>query len=135
MQHSYFHKPDGIHRTQSGFSMGGVSASKGSVDSLRGSELETFEKLDQNNVLVSVDLNNQFRDYIFSHINGDYASIRKAVELISTCYPQDIVLNFKTNIIQVYNTPEESTRFTTILRKKNTHYDIIPPTSKTHQQC
>ena len=72
MQHSYFHKPNGIHKTQSGL------ASKGSYVSLRGSELETFEKLDQNNVLESVDLDNRFRDDIFSHINGDYASIRKA---------------------------------------------------------
>ena len=121
--------------------MGDVSASKGSDVSLRGSELEAFENLEQNNVLKSVDLDNRFRDDIFSHINGDYASIRKAIEIISTGYPQDIVLNVETNIIQgkflnlrVYNTPDESTPFTTILRKKNTRYDIIPPTSNTHQQ-
>ena len=51
--------------------MGDVSALKGLDVSLIGPELETFEKLDQKNVLESANLDNRFRHSIFSHTHYD----------------------------------------------------------------
>ena len=51
MRHSYFHEPDGIFRTTSGFSMGDVAASCGSDLVLRGAELLFYAELHSQGLL------------------------------------------------------------------------------------
>ena len=63
------------------------------------------------------------------------------MEIITCNYPKEIQLNVETNVIRgkflnlrLYTLQGDSQMFTTILRKQNAKYDIIPPQSNTHSK-
>ena len=69
-------------------------------------------------------------------INGSNAEMMEGIKIIATGYPEDIQLNSEVNIIhgkflnlRIYNVNGDPKLFTTILRKQNCKYIIIPPTS------
>ena len=139
MRHSYFHEPDGIFRTKSGFSMGDVAASQGSDVVLRAAELLFYAELHSRGLLPHVKILTQFRDDIFLYVTGSQEKIKQVLKIVFTGYPLDISLNFKSNLIQgkflnvcLYNDLVDHSPFTTILRKRHTKYDVIPPSSNTH---
>jgi hypothetical protein len=139
MRHSYFHEPDGIFRTKSGFSMGDVAASRGSDVVLRGAELLFYAELHSRGLLQHVKVLTRFRDDIFLYVTGSHDKIKQVLKIVFTGYPLDITLNVESNLIQgkflnvrLYNDLIDRSPFTTILRKRHTKYDVIPPTSNTH---
>ena len=138
MEHSYFKEPSGIFHTTRGFSMGDNSASRGSEVILRDSELGTFAELQAHSLLHTVDDYFRFKDDIHAHPDGSVEEVLEAIRIISTTYPPDIQLNVEINIFQgkflnlrLYNQIQSDRLYTTILRKKNSKYDIIPPNSNT----
>ena len=139
-RHSYFREPNGIFHSDKGYSMGDHSAGRGSEVSLKGSEIESFEKLDRKNYIPSIPFYNRFRDDIGTHItNMSIDIILDIIWIISQNYPKNIQLNLETNIIsgkflnvRHYNVPGKTSPYTTVLRKRNTKYEIIPPTSNTN---
>lgn len=141
MEHSYFKEPNGIYKTLSGFSMGDVAASRGSEVILRGAELEIYEMLYRENLFSVVKRYLRFKDDISVHLAGEKDKMIRAMEIITCNYPKDIQLNVETNVIQgkflnlrLYNVQGDSKTYTTILRKQNAKYDIIPPHSNTHNK-
>lgn len=141
MEHSYFKEPTGIYKTLSGFSMGDVAASRGSEIILRGAELEIFAKLQNENLFSVVKRYLRFKDDISVHLSGDKVKMIRAMEIITCNYPKEIQLNVETNVIKgkflnlrLYNLQGDPKVFTTILRKQNAKYDIIPPHSNTHSK-
>ena len=113
--------------------MGDIAASRGSEVILRGAELEIFRKLKQKNLLKNIVIYLRFKNDIFVIVNGSNEEMTKSLEIIATGYPDDIQLNSEVNIIQgeflnlrIYNVNGESKLFTTILRKQNCKYNIIP---------
>ena len=145
MEHSYFKEPTGIFHTTHGFSMGDNSASRGSEVILRDSELGTFAALDAKSLLHTVDDYFRFKGDIHAHPDGTMEEVLDAIQIISTTYPPAIQLNVEVNIFQgkflnlrLYNLIDSDRLYTTILRKKNSKYDIIPPnsnTSKPYKSC
>ena len=138
MEHSYFHEPTGFFHTTSGFSMGDHSASRGSELILRTSELGTYRLLRAHSLLELTHHYFRFKDDVEAQPEGTREEVLKAIEIISTSYPQDIQLNVEVGIIQgkflnlrIYTLPTSTTSYTTILRKRNSKYDVIPPNSNT----
>ena len=138
MEHSYFKEPAGIFHTTRGYSMGDMSASRGTEVVLRDSELGTFEALHTRDLLDKVEDYFRFKDDVHAHPDGTIEQVLEAIYIISTTYPQDIKLNVEINIFQgkflnlrMYNTIDSDNMFTTILRKRNSKYDVIPPNSNT----
>ena len=138
MEHSYFKEPNGIFHTTRGYSMGDMSASKGSEVILRDSELGTFTVLQARGLLDKVDDYYRFKDEIHAHPDGTFDQVLDAIHIIATTYPQEIQLNVEINIIQgkfltlrLYNQIDTDNMYTTILWKKNSKYDIIPADSNT----
>ena len=144
MNRSYFHEPEGIFRTTRGFSMGDNAAARGSEIILRGAEFSIFERLSRGK-LLSVVKYLRFRDDVSIHLSGNKSDMLKAIKIISTGYPNEILLNMETNVIngkflnyRVYNQADSNKPFTTILRKKHCKYNIIPSDSNTlfaHKLC
>ena len=141
MAHSYFREPTGIFHTTTGYSMGDNSASKGSEVILRDSELGTFQRLQDKSLLKNVEDYFRFKDDIHAHPDGTIDEVLEALHIISTSYPQEIQLNVEINIVQgkflnlrLYNLIGSEGLFTTILRKRNSKYDVIPFDSNT-QEC
>ena len=138
MQHSYFHEPTGFFHTTSGFSMGDHSASRGSELILRTSELKTYRALQVHSLLSKTLHYFRFKDDIEAKPEGTREEVLKAIEIISTTYPADIQLNVEVGVLQgkflnlrIYSPPIGDQPYTTILRKRNSKYDIIPPNSNT----
>ena len=139
-QHSYFREPTGIFHSKKGNSMGDHSAGRGSEVCLKGSEIESFEILKHNSYLASIPYYNRFRDDISTHLtNGNINILMDIIWIILKNYPANIQLNLETNIMQGkflnirhYTLPNTTAPYTTILRKRNTKYEIIPPTSNTN---
>ena len=80
----------------------------------------------------------RFKDDIFVIVDGTNDEISNALEIIATGYPQELQLNSEANIVhgkflnlKLYNMNDKKL-FTTILRKRNYKYDIIPPKSNTN---
>ena len=145
MNRSYFHEPTGIYRTTRGFSMGDNAAARGSEIILRGAEYSIFDRLSREKVLSVVKKYLRFRDDVSMHLSGDKEYIMRAIQIISTGYPNKILLNMETNVIngkflnyRVYNQVGFKKPFTTVLRKKHCKYNIISPESNTlfaHKLC
>ena len=138
MQHSYFREPTGIFRTDSGFSMGDHSASRGSEVALRTSELISNRLLLQQNILHKNNHRFRFKDDITAQPEGTEDEILSAIEIIATSYPKEIQLNVEINMFQtkflnlrIYNRVSSDKPYYTILRKRNSKYDIIPSHSNT----
>ena len=141
MEHSYFKEPNGIFKTLSGFSMGDVAASRGSEVILPGAESEIFAKVKSENLFDVVKRYLRFKDDISVHLSGEKVKMIRAMELITCNYPKEIQLNVEANVIKgkflnlrLYNIQGDPKVFTTILRKQNAKYDIIPPHSNTHSK-
>ena len=129
MEHSYFKEPHGIFHTTKGYSMGDMSASKGSEVILRDSELGTFTALKSRDLLDKVDDYFRFKDDIHAHPDGTFNQVLDAIHIIATTYPPEIQLNMEINIFQgkflnlrLYNQIDTNNMYTTILRKKNSKY-------------
>ena len=138
MEHSYFKEPHGKFHTMRGYSMGDMSASKGSEVILRDSELGTFTALKSRDLLDKVNDYFRFKDDIHAHPDGTFDQVLDAIHIIATTYPPEIQLNVEINIFQgkflnlwLYNQKDTSTMYTTILRKKNSKYDVFPLDSNT----
>ena len=138
MEHSYFKEPHGIFHTTRGYSMADMSASKGSEVILRDSELGTFTALKSRDLLDKVDDYFRFKDDIHAHPDGTFDQVLDAIHINATTYPPEIQLNVEINIFQgkflnlrLYNQIDTNNMYSTILRKKNSKYDVIPPTSNT----
>ena len=108
---------------------------------MRDSELGTFQRLQDKNLLKNFDDYFRFKDDIHAHPDGDKDEVLEAIHIISTSYPQEIQLNVEINIVQgkflnirLYNLFGSGGLFTTILRKRNSKYDVIPSDSNT-QEC
>ena len=135
MNRSYFHEPTGIYRTTRGFSMGDNAAARGSEIILRGVEFSIFEHLSHEKVLSVVKKYLCFRDDVSIHLSGNKEDIKRVIQIISTGYPNEILLNMETNVIngkflnyRVYNQAGSKKPFTTVLSKYNI---IISPESNT----
>ena len=136
MDHSYFKEPLGMFKTLKGFSMGDCSAARGSEIILRIAELSIFNNLSRHHLQSNVKRYLRFRDDVSVHIVGAPDDICKAIKVICTGYPKDIIFNMETKIIQgkflnirIFNFPSFENPFTTVLRKQNNKYNIIPPNS------
>ena len=141
MNHSYFKEPNGIFKTLKGFSMGDCSAARGSEIILRIYEIKMFSVLARNNLIKTVKRFLRFRDDVSIHLTGSDDEIKKAVKIIGSGYPPSLKFNMESKIIygkflniRIYNDPHSSKPFTTVLRKENNKYNIIPPNSNTHQK-
>ena len=139
MKHSYFKEPLGIFRTLKGFSMGDCSAARGSEIILAIYEIKMFTKLARNNLLKNVFRFLRFRDDVSIHISGNRKDMFNVVKIIGNGYPASIKFNMESKIIhgkflniRIYNNPNSNKPFTTVLRKSNNKYNIIPPNSNTH---
>ena len=133
MNHSYFKEPTGIFKTLEGFSMGDNSAARGSELILRIHELDIFKKIYGKKLQKSVSRYLRFRDDVSVHVHGDEKLMFKIIKIIVTGYPAAIQFNVETRIIygkflniKIINIPEEKYPFTTVLRKENSKYDVIP---------
>ena len=133
MNHSYFKEPKGIYKTLKGFSMGDNSAARGSELILRIFELKIFKKLQERKLHKNVNRYLRFRDDVSLHIIGSPETMLKIVKIITTGYPDAIQFNVETKIIygkflniKIFNNPSTTKPVTTVLRKSNSKYDIIP---------
>ena len=99
-RHSYCREPSGIFHSDKGCSMGDHSAGRGSEVSQKGSEINSFEKLDRWNYIPSIPYYNRFRDDIGTHItNMSIDIIMDIIWIISQNYPKNNQLHLETNII------------------------------------
>ena len=96
---------------------------------LRIAELSIFNTLARHHLLSNVKRYLRFRDDVSVHIVGAPDDICK---VICTGYPEDIIFNMETKIIQgkflnigILNFPSFANPFTTVLRKQNNKYNII----------
>ena len=81
--------------------MGDHSAGRGSEVCLKGSEIETFEILNNHSYLASISYYNRFRNDISTHLtNTNINILMDIIWIISKNYPANIQLNLETNIIQ-----------------------------------
>ena len=132
MEHSYFKEPSGIFHTTRGYSMGDMSASRGSEVILRDSELGTFKALHTRDLLDKVEDSSGLRTTSMrtqtvrssKSLKPSTLSLRPILR-ISNSFSREI-LN-----LRMYNQIHSDKMFTTILRKKNSKYDVIPPNSNT----
>ena len=122
-----------MFKTLKGFSMEDCSAARCSEIILRIAELSIFNTLARHHLLSNVKRYLRFRDDVSVHIVGAPDDICK---VICTGYPEDIIFNMETKIIQgkflnigILNFPSFANPFTTVLRKQNNKYNIIPPNS------
>ena len=141
MNHSYFKEPSGIYKTLKGFSMGDNSAARGSEIILRIFELKIFKKLQKQKLHKNVKRYLRFRDDVSLHLTGDTETMLKIVKIITTGYPDAIQFNVETKIIygkflniKIFNNPLTTKPITTVLRKSNSKYDIIPFNSNVSQK-
>ena len=141
MSHSYFKEPTGIFKTLKGFSMGDCSAARGSEIILRIYEIEIFKRLSRKNLLNNVYRFLRFRDDVSLHISGTNEEISKIIKIIGNGYPSCIIFNMESRIIygkflniRIYNNPKAKVPLTTVLRKSQNKYNIIPPNSNTHKR-
>lgn len=141
MSHSYFKQPSGIYKTLKGFSMGDCSAARGSELILRIYEIKMFTKLSRNNLHKNVLRFLRFRDDVSIHIKGSNTDIIKVIRIIGNGYPLCIKFNMESKIvhgkflnIRMYNNPLTNVPYTTVLRKPQNKYNIIPPGSNTHSK-
>ena len=100
------------------------------------SELSIFKTLARNCLQSTINRYLRFRDDVSVHVVGTPDDICKAIKVICTGYPKDIIFNMETKIIQgrffeykniklsIYNNTIH-----TVLRKQNNKYNIIPPNS------
>ena len=70
------------------------------------------------------------------HVSGPNNVISNVLKIIITGYPKELQFNVETNVIwgkflniRIYNNPNSTSPYTTILRKDNFKYDIIPVNS------
>ena len=75
----------------------------------------------------------RFRDEVSVYISGSNKSIWDALTILITGYPAAIQFNVETKLlwgkvlnIRIFNDPTSSTPYTTVLRKENFKYDVIP---------
>ena len=136
MDHSYFKEPTGIFKTLKGFSMGDKSAARGSEIILRIAEMEIFNSLSRHKILKNVKRYLRFRDDVSLHLSGAPEDILKCVQIICNGYPEALRFNMETRVlhgkylnIRIYNKPGLVNPLTTVLRKPNNKYNIIPPDS------
>ena len=141
MSHSYFKEPTGIFQTLKGFSMGDCSAARGSEIILRIYEVEIFMKLSRKNLLNNIYRFLRFRDDVSLHIAGTNEEISQTIKIIGNGYPACIIFNMESRIIygkflniRIYNNPKTKIPLTTVLRKSQNKYNIIPPNSNTHKR-
>ena len=141
MSHSYFKEPSGIFKTLKGFSMGDCSAARGSEIILRIYEMDMFKKLSLRNLLQKVFRFLRFRDDVSVHISGTNEEMYQIIQIIGNGYPPCIVFNIESKVIlgkflniRLYNNPKTNIPFTTVLRKSQNKYNIIPPSSNTHKR-
>ena len=139
MTHSYFKEPTGIFKTLKGFSMGDCSAARGSEIILRMYEMKMFSNLARKNLLKNVLRFLRFRDDVSVHITGSDLELFQVMQIIGSGYPPCIIFNIESKIthgkflnIRIYNNPETREPYTTVLRKAQNKYNIIPPKSNTH---
>ena len=132
MEHSYFYELAGIFLTTSGFSMGDISA-------LRDSELDTFLKLDYYSLLEKNEHYFRFKDDVNADPQGTRYEYYNPSKLF--LHHQELQLNVEINMVQgkflnlrIYNQVDTDVLYTTILRKKNSKLNIIPPSSNTREQ-
>ena len=133
MRHSYFLEPSGTYRTLKGFSMGDCSAARGSEIILRIYEFEIWKKLFSSGLQKTVTRYLRFRDDVSIHLSGSTKAITAALKIIITGYPDAIQFNVETRLIwgkflniRIFNDPKFSNPCTSVLRKDNFKYDIIP---------
>ena len=136
MSHSYFKEPTGIYKTLEGFSIGDNSAARGSELILRIYELQIFKEIFGLKLQNSLARYLRFRDDVSVHVFGDEKSMFKIIKTIVSGYPDAIQFNAETRLIygkflniKIVNFPGEQNPFTTVLRKQNSKYDIIPYSS------
>ena len=141
MTHSYFKEPTGLFKTLKGFSMGDCSAARGSEIILRIYEIKMFTNLARKNLLKNVLRFLRFRDDVSIHITGTDLELFQAMQIIGSGYPPCIIFNIESKIIhgkflniRIYNNPATQTPYTTVLRKGQNKYNIIPPNSNTHHR-
>ena len=141
MTHSYFKEPNGIFKTLKGFSMGDCSAARGSEIILRIYEIKMFARLAHEDLIKNVTRFLRFRDDVSVHLVGPTEELKKTVKIIGSGYPPSLKFNMESKIIygkflniRIYNDPNSSRPFTTVLRKENNKYNIIPPNSNTHKK-
>ena len=98
-----------------------------------------FTKLARGNLLVNVFRFLRFRDDVSIHISGTKTEISNIIKIVGTGYPACIKFNMESKIIhgkflniRIYNNPSSSIPYTTVLRKSQNKYNIIPPNSNTH---
>ena len=142
MNHSYFKEPTGIFRTLEGFSMGDNSAARGSEIILRIHELDIFKKIYEKKLQTSLARYLRFRYDVSIHVHGNEKLMLKVIKIIVTGYPTTIQFNVETKIIygkflniKIINFPGEKYPFTTVLRKENSKYDVIPFNSNVSDKC
>ena len=140
MTHSYFKEPSGIFRTLMGFSMGDCSAARGSEIILRVYEFDIWKKLFFLKMHKNVHRYLRFRDDVSIHVSGPNNVIGSILKIIITGYPKELQFNVETNVIwgkflniRIYNNPNSTSPYTTILRKDNFKYDIIPVNSNVNE--
>ena len=135
MNHSYFKEPKGIFKTLKGFyfSMGDNSAARGSEIILRIFELDLFSKLHKKRLEPNISRYLRFRDDVSVHVTGETEKMLEVIKIIIQGYPECIQFNVETKIIygkflniKILNIPGEKTPTTTVLRKPNSKFDIIP---------
>ena len=138
MTRSYFKEPGGIFQTLMGFSMGDHAAARGSEVILFSSEIDAYFVLLKVQVITVVKEHNRFRDDVKLHVSGRLDMVLAALRIITEGYPKEITLNVKTGLItgnflniRIFCDPTKNQPFTTILRKKHSRYNIIPPDSNT----
>ena len=133
MNHSYFKEPNGIFKTLKGFSMRDNSAARGSEIILRIFELKIFKKLQEQKLHKNVNRYLRFCDDVSLHVTGNTETMLKIVKIITTGYTDAIQFNVETKIIyrkflniKIFNNPATTKPVTTVLRKSNSKYDVIP---------
>ena len=126
MNHLYFKEPEGMFKTLKGFSMGDCSAARGSEIILRIAELDIFKTLSRKKLSNNVNRYLRFRDDVSVHVIGNPEQICETIEVICNGYPEEIVFNMETKIIQgkflnikVLNFLTKINPYTTVLRKLN----------------
>ena len=133
MNHSYFKEPNEINKTLKGFSVGDNFAARGSKIILRIFELTIFNKLQDHKLHKNVNRYLRFCDDVSLHVTGNTETMLKIVKIITIGYPEAIRFNVKTKIIygkllniKIFYNPATTKQVTTVLRKYNSKYDVIP---------
>ena len=119
--------------------MGDHAAARGSEVILLSPEIDTYFVLLRVQVITVVKEHNRFRDDVKLHVSGRLDMVLAALKIIIEGYPnKEITLTVKTGLItgnflniQIFCDPTKNQPFTTILRKKHSRYNIIPPDSNT----